>query len=100
MGQSEPGSDGNERVLRIPHSSSIAATSPTDCLVSYPGHSLVGGGSYSSAEKQSVYSTAPADRASFCISVQKSWHDFILVISSQLQFVRNHSTAVVEFLST
>ena len=30
-------------------------------LVSYPGHSL--GGSYPSAEKQSVYSTAPADWA-------------------------------------
>ena len=30
--------------------------------MSYPGHSL-GGGSYPSAEKQSVYSTAPADWA-------------------------------------
>ena len=61
-GQSGPGSDGNEGVLRIPQSSSIAGTSPSDCLVSYPGHSL-GGGSYPSAEKQSVYSTAPADWA-------------------------------------
>ena len=33
-------------------------------LVSYPGHSL-GGDSYPSAEKQSVYSTAPADWAKF-----------------------------------
>ena len=47
--------DGNEGVLRIPQSSSIAGTSPSDCL----GHSL-GVGSYPSAEKQSVYSTAPA----------------------------------------
>ena len=60
-GQSGPGSDGNEEVLRIPQSSSIAGTSPSDCLVSYPGHSL--GGSYPSAEVQSVYSTAPADWA-------------------------------------
>ena len=64
-GQSGPGSDGNEGVLCIPQSSSIAGTLPSDCLVSYPGHSLGGeGGSYSSAEKRSVYSTAPADWAS------------------------------------
>ena len=42
-GQSGPGSDGNKRVLRIPQSSSITRTSPSDCLVSYPGHLLVGG---------------------------------------------------------
>ena len=60
-GQSGPGSNGNEGVLCIPQSSSTAGTSPSDCLVSYPGHSL--GGSYPSAEKQSVYSTAPADWA-------------------------------------
>ncbi len=41
-GQSEPGNDGNKGVLRIPQSSSIAGTSPSDCLVSYPGH-LLGG---------------------------------------------------------
>ena len=39
-GYSGPGSDGNEGVLRIPQSSSIAGTSPSDCLMSYPGHSL------------------------------------------------------------
>ena len=61
-GRSGPGSDGNEGVLSIPQSSSITGTSPSDCLVSYPEHSLVSthsGGSYSSAEVQSVYSTAP-----------------------------------------
>ena len=57
--QSGPGSDGNEGVLRIPQSSSVAGTSPLDLLVSYPGHSLEE--SYTSAEKQSVFSTAPAD---------------------------------------
>ena len=41
-GQSGPGSDGNEGVLRIPQISSTAGTSPSDCLVSYPGHSLGG----------------------------------------------------------
>ena len=61
-GQSGPGSDGNKGVLCIPQSSSLTGTSPSDCLGSYPGHSL-GGGSYPSAEKQSVYSTAPTDWA-------------------------------------
>ena len=57
---SGPGSDGNDGVLRIPQSSSITGTSPSDCLVSYPRHSL-GGGTYPCAEKQSLYSTASAD---------------------------------------
>ena len=43
LGQSGPGSNGNEGVLRIPQSSSIAGTSPSDYLVSSPGHSLGGG---------------------------------------------------------
>ena len=33
-GQSGPESDGNDGVLRIPQTSSIIATSPSDCLVS------------------------------------------------------------------
>ena len=41
-GQSGPVSNGNEGVLRIPQSSIITWTSPSDCLVSYPGLSLVG----------------------------------------------------------
>ena len=49
-GQSGPRSNGNKGVLRIPQSSSITRASPSDCLVSYPGHS-----SYASAEKQLVY---------------------------------------------
>ena len=63
-GQSGLGSNGNEGVLCIPQGPSITGTSPSDCFVSYPGHSL-GGGSYPSAEMQSVYSTAPADWARF-----------------------------------
>ena len=53
-GQNGPESNGNEGVLRIPQ-----GPSPSDCLVSYPEHSL-GRGSYPSAEVQSVYSSAPA----------------------------------------
>ena len=40
LGQSGPGSDGNEGVLSIPESSCITEASPSDCLVPYPGHSL------------------------------------------------------------
>ena len=41
LGQSGLRSDGYERLLRIPQSSRITGTSPSDCLVSYPGHTLV-----------------------------------------------------------
>ena len=44
-------SNGNEGVLCIPQISSITGTSPSDCLVSYPEHSLVGR-SYPSAKVQ------------------------------------------------
>ena len=48
LGKSGPGSNGNEGVPRIPQGPSITGTSPSDCLVLYPGHSL--GGGYPSAE--------------------------------------------------
>ena len=40
--QSRPGSNGNEEVLRISQSLRITGISSSDCLVSYPVHSLVG----------------------------------------------------------
>ena len=63
LGQSGPGSDGSDGLFHVPKSSSITGTSPSDCLVSYPGHSLVE--SYPSAEMQLVYLTAPVDWAVF-----------------------------------
>ena len=54
-GQSGPGSNDNEGVLRIIQSPSITWTSPSDCLVSYPGHSWWGGG------------LTPLQRSSRCI---------------------------------
>ena len=45
----------------FPKSSSITGNSPSDCLVSYLGHSF--GGGYISAEVQSLYSIAPGDWA-------------------------------------
>ena len=62
LGQSGLGSDGNEGVLRIPKSSSITGASPSNWLMLYPGY-LFGRRSYSSAEMQSMYSTAPSDWA-------------------------------------
>ena len=58
-GQSGARSSGTEEVLRIPQSSSITGILPSDCLVSYLGHSL--GKCYPSAEMQLVYSTALVD---------------------------------------
>ena len=55
-GQCGPGSDGNEGVLRISQSSIITGTLPSDCLVSYPEHSLGG-----LTPLQSVYFTPPAE---------------------------------------
>ena len=72
-GQKGPGSDGYERVLRFPQSSSITGASSSDYLMSYPGYSL-GGVSYPSAEVQSVYSTAPADWAVHVIIIILSCH--------------------------
>ena len=60
-GQSEFRSDGSERALRIPHISSITEASPSNSLMSHPGHTLEE--SYPSAEMQSVYSIVPADWA-------------------------------------
>ena len=40
LGQSGPGNNDNEGVLYTPQSSSITGASPSDCLVSYPGHSF------------------------------------------------------------
>ena len=60
-GQSGPSSDGNEGVLCIPQSSSITEALPSDCLMSYLGHSLEE--SYPSAKLRSMYSTAPVDWA-------------------------------------
>ena len=59
LGESGSGSDGNEGVLHIPQSFSIIGALPSDCLMSYPRHSLKD--FYPSAEMQSVYSTATAD---------------------------------------
>ena len=61
LNPSGTGSDSNERVLNIPQISTITGTSPSDFLCHIQDTHR--GGSYPSAEKQSVCSTAPADWA-------------------------------------
>ena len=73
LGLSGPGNDGNEGVLHIPQSSSITGTSPSDCWVSYPGHSL---GSLATLQKcsQCILQPQPSGQAtkkSFCINMWK-----------------------------
>ena len=67
-GQRGPGSDGNEGVLRIPQSSSIAGTSPSDCLVSYLGHSL-GGLIPLKTRRRSILQPQPTGQLSLCVCV-------------------------------
>ena len=55
-GLSGPESNSNAGVLRISQSSSITEVSPSERLMSYPEHSLVG--SYLFVEMQSVYPTS------------------------------------------
>ena len=59
--QSGPGSDGNQGVLHILQSHSITGALPSDCLMSYPGHSLRE--SYLSTDIQSMSLTIPVDWA-------------------------------------
>ena len=67
-GQSGPRSDGDKEVLCILQSSCITEASPSDCLVSYLGHSL--GECYPSAEMQSVYSADPVDWVKIVIRIR------------------------------
>ena len=57
--QSGLGSNGNKGALCIPQNSSITAATPSDCLVSYSGHSLEE--SYPSTEMQLVFTAGPAN---------------------------------------
>ena len=82
-GLSGPGSDRNEGVLCIPQSFSISGTSPSDCLMSNPGHTLRK--SYPSVEMQLVYSTTPFNSASKILKHQRSipcvwlWIKYVLL---------------------
>ena len=58
--QREPGSNGNEEKLCIPESFSITRTSPSNCLVLYPGHSFAwGGGALTPPSRSNRYILPP-----------------------------------------
>ena len=60
----------------IPQHSSITGASPSDYLMSYPGHSGLEVGCYHSAEMQSGYSTAPSLSVDWAMPVsqeEKFW---------------------------
>ena len=59
LGQTEPGSNGSDGVLLIPQGSSITGASPSDCQVSYLGHSLE---DLNPLQRCSLYFAASADR--------------------------------------
>ena len=86
-GQSGPVNNGIERVLRIPQITSITENSPSDCLVLLPWYSLRWG-ACTSAEVQSVYSTAPADWATIKFSVRIV---FVHTVKCQNSSILNNS---------
>ena len=79
------GADGNKWVLRIPQSSSITGASPSDSFMLYEEHSLEE--SYSSAEKQSAYSKAPAYWANSHLFTQLNGQTVLLLT---IQFSISH----------
>ena len=96
LGQNESGSDGCKGVLRIPQIFSITEASPSDCLVSYAGHSLKD--SYFPARVQSVYYATPVAWATlFCVETLKIFvhpnllinifHDALMAVSQDYSFV-------------
>ena len=92
--QSRPGSDSTEGVLRIPQSFSSTGNWPSNCLVSFSGHSLRGSSSPSS-EVELVYSTVPANLANWNLS-DKSPH----VSRTLFSILTDLNNAVVRMVST
>ena len=85
--QSGPRSNVNEGVLSIPQSPSITGTSPSDCLVSYPGHSLRGGGNLTPRQRSSqCILRPPADWAKHKVNVKTVLFQIIqFSISTQIK---------------
>ena len=90
-GESGPGSDCNEGVLRIPQSSSITGTSPSDCLALYAGHLLWG--------------FTPLQRCSRCILQpqptglgKSAYYEYTLLCYFSV-FLRIHFTSISLYVS-
>ena len=63
-GKRGPKSDGNEVVVRLPQASCIPEASPSNCLGSYPGHSL--GESHPSAKRADCGFCSPSHQSQPC----------------------------------
>ena len=79
LGPSGPGRNGNKEVLRIPQSSSITGASPSDCLVSYFGHSL---GCLTPLQRSSrcILQPQPTELTLFCL-VKREWFSNIYTLT-------------------
>ena len=84
-GQSRPGSNGNEGVLRIPQGPSVTRTSSSDCLVSYPGLSFWG-------------SLIPQQRCSQCILQPQPTGQELIWTVSILSRISNFLSLLFSFL--
>ena len=94
LGHSGPGSNGNEGVLYIPQSPSISRNSPSDCLVSYPGH-LFGGGEVLPLCREAVgvfYSPSWLSKLSSCGCVNSTvWMHNMETYKKQKNLDENHT---------
>ena len=92
-GQSWPSNDGKKVVIQISQSSRITGASPSDGLVSYPGHLLEK--FYPTAEMPSVYSAAPADWAiSGLVSLFNGISNFVVYLMPKLFSQKNSSGTI------
>ena len=71
LGRSGPGSNDIEGVLRIPQSSNITGISPSDCLVSYLGHSWGRGLTSLQRCSQCIQQPQPTGQIYMCVLVYK-----------------------------
>ena len=103
-GQSGPGSNVNKGVLYILQSSSITGTSPSDCLVSYLGHSLQGLTPLQRCSR-CILQPLPTGKICIvalvfvCITEIKSANIFRMQIRSSCWLSREHSIIVTSWLT-
>ena len=97
-GETESFQIGTQKIipaLRIPQSSSIAGTSPSDCLVSYNQDNRWWG-SYPSAEVQSVYST-PTGQLSDWGKRARDHIELLKTIKRSLVVTSENNISVLEY---
>ena len=66
-GQSGAENDSNEGVLYIPQRSNITGSSPSDCLMSYPGQSLQGSLTHQQGYVPCILQPQPIGKPTFVV---------------------------------